>query len=103
MRRNLTRGPNIIFNHWQVKGESSIRNNDEKIVCSIVGYVADALYLWCTYQNMPMGRPRVYRRNSESKQLELAFEPDVSEKQNAWLAELVCKFSKLCFAVKNGE
>ena len=54
-------------------------------------------------QHMPMGRPRVYRRNLESEQLELVFKPDVSGKQNAWLAELVCKFPDLCYAIKNGE
>ena len=35
--------------------------------------------------------------------MELALEPDVSGKQNAWLAELVCKFPELHYAVKNGE
>ena len=36
-------------------------------------------------------------------QLEMAFEPDVSEKQNAWLADLVCKYPDLRYAIKNGE
>ena len=52
---------------------------------------------------MPMGRPHVYRRDSESEKLELPFKPDVSGKQNAWLPELVCKFPNLRYTVKNGE
>ena len=99
----LNRRSKHYFSSSASKRSTLIRNNEEKIVRSIVGYDANALYLCCTSQNMPMGRPRVYRRNSESGQLELAFEPDVSGKQNAWLAELVCKFSDLCFAIKNGE
>ena len=52
---------------------------------------------------MPMGRPCVYRLNSESKLLEKAFDPDVSEKQTMWLTELVHKFPDLRYAIKNGE
>ena len=65
MRRNLTGGPSIIFHRKQVKNVTPIRNNPAEIVKSIVGYDANALYLWCTSQNMPMGRPRVYRLNSK--------------------------------------
>ena len=92
MRNNLTGGPSIIFYCRQVKGETPICHNNEQIVHSIAGYDANALHLWCTAQNMPMGQLRAYRRDSESEQLALAFEPDVSGKQNAWLSELVCKF-----------
>ena len=52
---------------------------------------------------MPMSCPQVYRLNSGSNLLEKAFDPDISEKQNLWLAELVSKFPDLRYAVKNGE
>ena len=67
-----------------------------------MGYDANALYIWCTAQSMPMGRPRIYRLNSK-KLLEKAFDPDVSEKQNMWMAELVRKYPDLQYAIKNGE
>ena len=82
---------------------NSIHGNHEQIVRLIVGYDANALYPWGMAQSMPMMRPRVYRRNSESRQLELAFKPDVSGKQNSWLVELVCKFPDWHYSVKNGE
>ena len=94
------------FHCCQVKGETRIRalrGNDENIVRSIVGYDANALYLWCTAQSMPMGHSYVYWRSSESGLLELAYEPNVSGKQNAWLAELVWTFPHLRYAIKNGE
>ena len=74
MRRNLTGGPSIIFHRKQVKNETQIRNNPAHIVKSIVGYDANTLYLWCTAQNMTMGRPRVFRLNKNQK-LEHVFDP----------------------------
>ena len=103
MRSNLTGGPSIIFHRCQVKGETSIHGNDEKIVRSLVGYDANVLYLWYTAQNITIVRPRVYWCDSETEQLVLAFESDVSGKPNAWLAELVCKFPDLRYTVKNDE
>ena len=47
--------------------------------------------------------PRVYRLNLKSGLLELAVDPDVSGKQNAWLTELECQFPDLRYAIKNGE
>ena len=67
MRHNLTGGLSIIFHHKQVKDETQIHNNPDQIVKSVVGYDANALYLWCTAQPMPMGRPRVFRLNKEKK------------------------------------
>ena len=51
-----------------------------------------------------MGKPRVYQYNDDSKQMELSFDPGVSEKQNAWLTDL-CNdsYPELRYAIKNGE
>ena len=49
-----------------------------------------------------MGRPRVFRLNSENK-LRRVFDPDVSEKQIKWLAERVLKYPDLRYDIKNGE
>ena len=100
---NLTDRPSIVFQRCQVKGITPIRGIIENTVESVVGYDANALYLWCAARSMLTGRPCVYRHNLESGQLELAYEPDISGKQNAWLAELVCKFSDLRYAIKNSE
>ena len=76
MRRNLTSGPSIIFHRKQVKNETLIRNNPTRVVKSIVGYDANALYLWCTAQNMPMGHPRTFRLNADNN-LQKVFNPDI--------------------------
>ena len=102
MRHNLTGGPSIIFHGKQVKDETQIRNNPDQIVKSVVGYDANALYLWCTAQSMPMGRPRVFRLNEENK-LKQVFDPDVSGKQNLWLGEIEKTSPDLRYAIKNGE
>ena len=79
MRRNLTGGLSIIFHCKHVKNETLIRNNPAHVVKSIVGYDANALYLWCTAQNMPIGQSRVFRLNKGQK-LQQVFDPDVNEK-----------------------
>ena len=79
MRNNLTGGLSIIFHRKQVKNETLICNNPVRVVKSIVGYDANALYLWCTAQNMPIGQSRVFRLNKGQK-LQQVFDPDVNGK-----------------------
>lgn len=48
-------GPSIIFNRYAKTGETFIRNNPEKPCQNIIGYDANALYLWALDQSMPTG------------------------------------------------
>ncbi|KAJ8017821.1 Krueppel-related zinc finger protein 1 [Holothuria leucospilota] len=67
-RANLVGGPSIIFHRHQEKGKTKIRNTDN--VCQkIVGFDANALYLWAIMQNMPTG-PFLRRREETGFNLE---------------------------------
>lgn len=54
-------GPSIIFNRYAKTGETFIRNNPEKPCQNIIGYDANALYLWALDESMPTG-PYIRRR-----------------------------------------
>ena len=53
VKKNIVGGPSIIFTRHHKVGESFIRGNVEKPCKKIVGYDANALYLWAIGQNMP--------------------------------------------------
>lgn len=50
-----------MFNRYAKTGETFIRNNPEKPCQNIIGYDANALYLWALDQSMPTG-PHIRRR-----------------------------------------
>ena len=54
MRESIVGGPSIIFHRYHEKGETYIRNGPR--VCEeVVGFDANALYLWALMQPMPTG------------------------------------------------
>ena len=56
---NIVGGPSIIFNRHHEAGKTFIRNNLNKPCEQIVGYDANALYLWAIGQPMPSGYPLI--------------------------------------------
>ena len=56
---NIVGGPSIIFNCHHEAGKTFIRNNPNKPCEQIVGYDANALYLWAIGQPMPSGYPLI--------------------------------------------
>ena len=58
---NIVGGPSIIFNCHHEAGKTFIRNNPNKPCEQIVGYDANALYLWAIGQSMPSGYPLIRR------------------------------------------
>ena len=54
IKKNIVGGPSIIFTRHHKTNETYIRNSDN-ICQSIVGYDANALYLWALSQPMPVG------------------------------------------------
>ena len=54
-RGNMVGGPAIIFKRYAEAEKSFIRQNPEKMCQNIVGYDANALYLWALSQPMPVG------------------------------------------------
>ncbi|GMF27809.1 unnamed protein product [Phytophthora fragariaefolia] len=54
MKANIAGGPSIIFNRYAKRNETKIRGG--KICKKIIGYDANALYLWALGNEMPCGR-----------------------------------------------
>ena len=54
-RENMVGGPAIIFKRYAEADKTYIRNNPKKICQKVVGYDANALYLWALSQPMPVG------------------------------------------------
>lgn len=61
VKTNIVGGPSININRYAKTGETFIRNNPEKPCQNIIGYDANALYLWALDQSMPTG-PYIRRR-----------------------------------------
>ena len=59
VKDNIIGGPSIIFHRYHEKGVTTLRQNEYGEAAhpcrSIVGYDANALYLWSLMQYMPMG------------------------------------------------
>lgn len=54
MKANIAGGPSIIFNRFAKRNETTIRGG--KTCKKVIGYDANALYLWCLGNVMPCGR-----------------------------------------------
>ncbi len=52
---SIVGGPSIIFNRYHEANKTKIRNGD-KLCKKIIGYDANALYLWAIAQEMPTGK-----------------------------------------------
>lgn len=61
VKTSIVSAPSIIFNRYAKTGENLILNNPEKPCQNIIGYDANALYLWALDQSMPNG-PYIRRR-----------------------------------------
>lgn len=55
MKANIAGGPSIIFSRFAKRNETHIRNGS-KLCEKIIGYDANALYLWAHGNDMPCGR-----------------------------------------------
>jgi hypothetical protein len=56
LKDSIVGGPSIVFNRYHEKGKTYIRNRI-KMCEKIIGYDANALYLWAIAQQMPTGKP----------------------------------------------
>jgi hypothetical protein len=54
MKANIAGGPSIIFNRYAKRNETLIRGG--KLCKKVIGYDANALYIWCLGKEMPCGR-----------------------------------------------
>ena len=68
LKDSIVGGPSIIFNRYHEANKTYIRNGD-KICKKIIGYDANALYLWAISQKMPTGKHN-HIKNYDLQQLE---------------------------------
>ena len=61
-KENIVGGPSIIFNRYHETGKTLLRNNPNKPCQKIIGYDANALYLWAIRQNFPASYPLIRRQ-----------------------------------------
>ena len=54
-RTNMVGGPAIIFKRYAEANKTFLRGNPDKMCRKVVGYDANALYLWALSQPMPVG------------------------------------------------
>ena len=84
VKDNICGGPSIIFHRYHEKGVTALRRNEYGEVArpcrSIVGYDANALYLWSLMQDMPM---RWYTRQRAEKD----FRPESAQMYGQMAAE----------------
>ena len=71
-KKNMVGGPSIICHRYQEAGKTTIREKEmeqqgkePKLCQKVVGYDANALYLWAIMQNMPTGA--FTRRREETR------------------------------------
>ncbi|XP_071805255.1 uncharacterized protein [Asterias amurensis] len=69
LKDNIVGGPSIVFHRYHEKGETKIRGG--KPCEKVIGYDANALYLSCLMQEMPVG-PFIRRKDEDN------FKPQVS-------------------------
>ena len=82
VKQNIVGGPSIIFKRYHKVDETYLRNNLNKKCQNILGYDANALYLWAIGQNMPtsiytafekVGQKYVFSSSSQEKYLSMFF------------------------------
>ena len=86
IKDNNVGGPSIIFHRYQEADKTRLRENiygaEAKLCKAVVGYDANALYLWCLMQDMPTGMYVVRKAEDEFK----PHQPDVSGKMaSEWM------------------
>ena len=79
IKKNVVGGPSIVFNRYHEADKTRIRGGD-KMCKKIVGFDANALYLWALMEDMPTGH--FTRRKAASQ-----FKPVRSQKHGVMAAE----------------
>ena len=85
LRDQIVGGPSIIFNRYQEKGKTFIRNHqikNPKQCESVVGFDANALYLWSLTQPMPTG---FYNRRTAENNFKLQKSFPMEQQAREWL------------------
>ena len=70
VKNNIVGGPAIIFHRYQENGVTKIRDGGGELRRTVVGYDANALYLWAIMQDIPTGW---YTRRGAEKQFRVVY------------------------------
>ncbi|KAI8495466.1 hypothetical protein Bbelb_269210 [Branchiostoma belcheri] len=89
-KENIVGGPSIIFHRYHQKGETFIRQKvmehsgrQPKLCQKVIGFDANALYLWSLMQNMPTGY--YIRRKAETEFVKDYSAPSRGRMATEWL------------------
>ena len=66
----MVKGPSIVFCRYAEAGISKIRshiNSEAKTCRAVLGFDVNSLYLYCSGQEMPCGKEKVFQANPEEK------------------------------------
>ncbi|KAJ8030844.1 hypothetical protein HOLleu_27376 [Holothuria leucospilota] len=77
---NIVGGPSIIFHRYQERDQTKIRNG--KMCKKILGFDANALYLWAVMQDMPTG---IALRRKEATGFQRMFTHNLQKTAVGWL------------------
>ena len=88
IKDHIVGGASLIFHHYHEKGVTTLRQNEygeaARPCRSIVGYDANALYLWSLMQDTPMGW---YKQRREENN----FRPESAQRYGQMAAELLTR------------
>lgn len=85
LRNELVGGPSIVFRRYHERDVTFIRN-DTKIVKRVLGYDANALYLWALMQNHPTEHPIRRRKENSFRAEKMEKYGSLSREWLEWMA-----------------
>ena len=95
-KENMVGGPAIIFHRHAEKGQTKIRESQygqaARPVQSVVGYDANALYLWALSQPMPVGLFTTWTPSSCGDELQPSKSWRAADEWLAWMARGLTQF-----------
>ena len=97
IKSNIVGGPSIIFSRLLEQGITKIRGGPNTVQ-SVLGYDANALYLWAMQQNMPTQTP-IRRRKQNNFRKELVGATDVQARE--WLTYHIHKTGSTAQGMKH--
>ena len=77
-------GPSIIFHRYHEKGVTTLREPNGKTAAKLVGFDANALYLWRLMQEMPTEHPTRRRKENGFKAEKIDYYGQMSREWLEW-------------------
>ena len=84
LRQQMVGGPSIIFHRYHEKGVTTFREPNGKTAAKLVGFDANALYLWSLMQEMPTEHPTRRRKENGFKAEKIDYYCQMSREWLEW-------------------